>query len=744
MNDKSLYFFNNQYNDVIISDAIHEYKNKLYHRSLDTQGSVANFSNLSIPFNQFRIRGEINSRYKLPNKAYSYIVNKNIIPYYNKKDFINKYGYRRAVSLSEICQDNQIFNQRIICNIDDVFPMDLYLIQLPSDDCIIYFHNWKAENVAKWFGGYNLKLSFENQSDNYYAYKNKVDLFIGNRIPLSKFTKKLLLSKVAKVNAWKMMIGDIRSLLVADCRVVEIDGVSYFEVASEFVNSIPPANMSCYVFNGYRKTGAVSFTKANDNAAIFQLPHIKNSIPKENIRIFKTNTSTGRILSSVDVDVDILYPNVYDFTETELIDDFTYLIEWHEADEVYTGSRFDNNVKDYLLYKGDSYSEEMINKVLPEDLLNYKPIEDFSFDFSDYIDSEHYRDVRQYKLSKIKELMGDNDLRYNSLFKKFNAKNKRYIHLSTNANLSPWIMDRNLIDNSVHITSENDFKMFNEPHTYIEFSNSDNVDRPTQVFIDGKRFIPTHIYTTRFITYVYLPKSVINATTEIVIDMILSPLSTAVGKKTTSIIFTNQDKPTDFPVYPYVGPIGSRDVVFFNPLTMEYIPNDLFEFGMFVDNYYLTHEDKEVEFTFGKDDRSYLITLLDEFYKTKNLEKVLLSRDTTYIPSPDHGFYKKIKPELLSLTLKSVAFSNSEISITNATNYRWSQLTDASSGKVITISKFREDPSPDRIRVYYGGILLDSSLYEFIPPDKYNGTLSIRLLSLPPSVDLAVILINIF
>lgn len=763
MNDLSLYFFNNQYYDKVVSDAIYELKNKLYFRSLETQKNVTNMVNYKIPFNEFNIRGNLNTRMKLPGKSYSYIIDKNLLPYYNKKIFLSKYGYEKPISLKQLYLDYEVFNQRIICNIDSKFITDLYFVALPSDETLIYFHGWSAADINS-LQQHVLNLSFEYSGDYYYTRRNKTDLIQNNRILVSTFTNKVKLPKLAKMDAYKVYIGNSETNLRAvNGKGVIEGGILYIELPVDFVTDLPITSLHCYIMNEDKKLGSIRFSKREDNDLIFQIDFDKNIISLENIKIYEIN-ETQRILKLLHPTIaTILYPNVYDFRNMNLENDKKYLIEWYESSDKDTSVTFDNNIKDYLLYKGISYSDGMINLTLPRPLLDYNPIKSFEYNSDDYKNHSDYGDIVKYRISKLGELLKDNSNRSNNIVNLIDERNKRYIHLSTNGNIDPAIMSRTIMDNSIHADGS-EIISFNEPHTYIIFSNSYNGNRATQLFLDGYRTVPTHIYTSNYITYVYIPKSKIYKNTEIIIDMAISLASALDNKKVVNMIFRNIYKPSKLPIASDFGRVSSHDLLFFDALTNNYIPREIISFGMFVDKYFddrrylVTNLDEfyktinlqkiitkkenvftPVPFVPILDDIKYLVTNLDEFYKTVDLQKILLNKETVFVPAPDEGFYKLVDSRDLTVSINNISFANTEISITNTDNYRWAKLKDAKIGDIIKLANFREDTDPRRIKVFYGGIVLDESNYLYKAPLKYDGDATIEIISLPPRTDRTII-----
>lgn len=746
--DTQTYFFNDQYDDMIVHDAIFEYKNKLYQRSLESQSSVIGMKHYSIPKESFRIDNTLNSKYGIPtNTRTTLITDWNVIPYYNRKKYIDTFGFDNRVALKEIWYNSSMFSKRIVVYNGNLQTMKVSFILTKSEGIIICADFWDS--------GTNTMIAdvidflYTTQSDVYYTRKTKAEIFNGNKILLSKFIDNKTFVKNESNNAYKISIGDEIFLESSNCKIVNDVGGDYFEVPIEFVNKISPGVHSCYIYHDAYKEGIITFTKQEGFSPIFQIPFDENIVPINNIMVYEMyddNVKLGRPLNTNTI---ISYPNIYIFDDNVFDNDKKYIIEWYNITSDNTGIIFDNNVKDYIKYIGSDYAEKYLNHELPQSLIAYKPMTNFVYDYDDYY-SYNTTNIRGYKLSKMQDLLMENSLRYNSFFKKFTNRNRRYIHMSTNGILTPEIMSRTvtelitnyLYDNSNESTiyySEDITHTFDEPQTYVLFSNSTNIPRGAQVFLDGYRVLPTLIHTNHFETRVYLPKSIIDENTNIVIDLFFAHTDYDKGKIEDIMTIYSENTPHSLPNPELFGKLSGSDFMFYHELSRKDIYDEI-EMGLRVNEYTFIRGDYKEKFVVNIDDKSYLVTILEEYYRTSEWEKVLLSKNDKVIMSNTKEFYKKIDVKNLIVSGYDPNVINTEIGVTNTNNYRIKYAENTTQGQIFTITNFRDERNPDRFRVFYGGKLLQASAYAITFDEWYGETVQIQLSSLPPTNDTSLII----
>jgi len=815
MTKAQLYFFNNLYNDKIINESIYEFKNMTYQRAMESQLSIINFPEISFPLYKFKVDAILNSKYDLPIGSRTHIIDRDIMPYYNKKAFINKYGYNKIIPINQIAIDYKTFNHRIMVVRGDNLLMDVSFIALKSGGTIICrppriiddpYHldddyiDEKYENDSIIYNGemsYNMiddydsiynniplcdvRIILEPQSDYYYINKPKLSLISNNRIPINQFNK-VEISRLKKNNSYSMYYtfrDNFKNLARTTVTIVNIDGSLYFELPPTFIDILTNISslIEIHIFHDYKKISGIFYEPNKINSSIYyQLPFIKNPSPFQNIRISYYNKISGIKNMSYPLSITgevanktypTLYPNIYDLTNVTYKDEYGYYIEWYEDFQDNANISFDNNLKDYMEYKGTNYASMLVNQLGPKSLLEYEPSKTVDYKFNDYINEKYNNDsitynedmyynttddfdnIREYNLAKINELLSDNSLRFNLFFEKFYEINKKYIHISTNGIIEPEIMSRSINNNSDHISNPLHLYSFNEPHTFIKFTNSVNSNRPTQVFIDGKRFIPTHIYTNMHITYVYLPKSKIKKGTSIIIDMALIRMN---NKKESSIIFSKINEKLPFPRplnREYVESNDNNDIIFYDEESLEY--NNGISYNM-VDDYNSKYNNllpvKKISFEkVSSKDLLFYNTSTFEYIPSNiikfaicihndgilnlDINDILIEDEKIYIPAPTEGFFYEINADNLLIYTENIDFINMEIGITNTNNYRYTILSNVTINSEIILEDFREDPSSKRIRVYYGGFLLNPNQYIYTPSKKYGENAIIKLTDLP-------------
>ena len=735
-----IYFFNNRYDDLVVGRCMFDNVDKLYCRALNTQELVQNAQIVFGKVSDFSVDENMNIKYSLPSGTYTYILKKDIIPYYNKKIYIDKYHYDTPLTLDDIFMDHKTFSRRMIFRIDKWTFMELKLISTSQGNTILCLipninSGLLSETVEREINKESIwTITFDNRSDMYYTYLSKNALFSNNRIPLSVFTKKKIYNKPDKINSWSIYISsdgqNINLLSHSSAKMVYVENSElFFEVDPAFYNYIikNATNCKCYVFNEYKKQGSLIYNGTEETYPIFQIPYLENPVAIQNAYIYEYDAENKVKLQRIDPNGYIHYPNIFDFSN--MGKGHSFIIEWYESS--LTKTKFDNNIKEYMNYMGTEYASAIINNNAHPEVLFYRPIKEFLYDYSDYINHIAYKNIRKYKIMKLRELLFDNSMRYQYYIQKMNDKHRKYITFSTIVGETDILLQRNLTDNRQFVENEDDIYFFNTPHTYVEFSSSIAYDKNAQVFINGKRVIPTLVSTYNNKAFVYLPLDILDENTELVIDMDITA-TMANNKVTSSFILTNTGIELPFPEPDKFKLISSKDLIFFNAETKEYISNDNIEFKMNVPSKYITHLYGEDEMFDALEKQELLLTNNAEFFMTNMNEPVELAADYTTIQAPEDGFYKKVFADDITISTSSVSNINTNIGVSNTNNYRWARIPDVTKDNDVYMGNFRENPSAKRFRAYQGGVLMDSAMYEYTPPTTYGGNALFTFNSITP------------
>lgn len=727
--ENPLFFFNSLYDDVILGREMFENSDKLYCRSLDKQEIAQNAQVIFGDMSDFKVDENLNYKYKLPAGTYTYTIKKDIIPYYNKKRYITKYHYETPISLMEIFEDFKTFSRRILFKIDKYNFMNLRLLSTIQGYTVLCIYpdmnegimeaamSREINNSSKWC------ITFDNQSDLYYTYLNKNALFDNNTIALERFQQKIIFNKPDKINSWSIYISangkNINLLAQSSARLIYgEDNKLFFEIDPDFYQYIiaNTNNCKCYVLNEYRKEGSLIYKGTEDTKPIFQVPFLQNPIAIRNAYIYEYDEVNKIRMQRINNDTVIHYPNIFDFSEIGLGKSF--IVEWYENSN--TLSKFDNNFQTYMDYIGDQYASLYMTENAPIDILYYEPLDKFIYDYDDYIAHPAYGNVRKYKIMKLRELLFDNSMRYQHYIQKMNIKNRKYETFSTIVKDTPSILKRSLMDNIDYVESTDDIFYFKTPHTFIEFSSSIIFDKNAQVYINGKRFIPTLVSTYNYKTYVYIPLSVLTPETEIVVDMDIEA-AMANNKANAKFEFVSLNSYMPFPRPDKFTKIAKNDLLFYNSDTKEYISNDDIDFAMNVPVKQIQKLNTEDERYNGYEEAEILITDTDRYFKTSHDEYFDLSPDYVTVEAPDGGFFKKVDPSNVIIKTKNASCINVDINVTNTNNYRWARIPDVTLDNDVYMDNFREDPNPKRFKAFRGGILMDETDYTYTPPTKYSG-----------------------
>ena len=399
-------------------------------------------------------------------------------------------------------------------------------------------------------------------------------------------------------------------------------------------------------------------------------------------------------------------------------------LEWYNSE--LTKSEFDDNVKQYMSYKGDSYISEMVNHTISSVISGYAPLANYMYDLPDFLASSDYPNIRQYKKNKLISLLEDNPERYKQLLRSINTKNKKSIYNEFNKTKNPSVFSRAVSDNHNQITDISKLVTFTEPCTFIKYENNTTALHPYYLFIDGKRKLPALTCTEGGFDYVYIKKSQLSDTSIIIIDAFLIDFNAT--KPYGEVNLGNTYYRSTFPNYADFKYINPNDLVYYDTSTKEYINKSSINDYLNVLSAIIKDDSKEYEIQYLSSEVTYMLTSLQEFFNTKNTEQITLASKKDCIIGPSL-FNKKINSMDVSVSPVSTDNINRMISITTTTGCITGYIPDLRDTQTITLSNFTEDPSPDRFNVYIDGKLAkNGDGYVYTAPKKFGDNASFTIL----------------
>jgi len=738
--DTSLYFLNDTYDAKIIDKNIKLLKNKLYSRALESQKLIVNTETMYGTMSNFTINEELNRQYNLAHGSYTYIINKDIVPCYNKKKFVDKYQ-NNAFTLVDIINDPDIFSRKIIFNIDKYIFLLLKIIPINNQTILSITPdvvNGISQSRINTFISSNVSwsLTIEEQSDFYYTYRIKTSLFTPDttNIKLSNIDYKIEYNKPSTLNHYMVAISssttDLNLLSFTKATIgLDIDNSECFITSSNYKNYIfiNSNNCKCYIFNNSKKIGH-GIINTIGTAIYIQIPYETNPIAVENIHVWEYDDINDIMTSKKNITISQLYPNIYNLSPLQI--NSKYYIDWYSVDNSHTS--FDDNIKEYITANSPTYMTSIINETAPLDLLNYVPLNNYEYDYNDYVIKNIDGDLRQYKLAKLLELLKDNPIRYFEFMKEINNKNKKYITKSYNLSNDTYILSRNVTDNYNQIIDPDKRVSFTEAQTYITISNSISLDRDVILFINGLRVLPTLIVTEISNTYIYIPKSILDSNSVITIEAPLNPIYD-INKKSSDFSIYKNNSYISFPDGSF-DKVSEKYLLYYDRETLQYLPDNTFNYGITVKTKSLKNDSSEIKLQyFTAEEYSYLLTSLEEFFITSKNEKIRLLEDITFIDNIN-SFNKKISIRDLSIGTSDINMLNRQMSVTNTDNYRYITIPDLSVSTIGIFNDFKDDPDPNRFRVYVNGYLIDESEYSYTAPVYYGDNATFNILSYQPII----------
>lgn len=734
-----LYFFNNHYNDEILLQCLRDFKTYQYDYALRTQETTQQSNFISGTIDQFTIDSYINSAYKLPVNTYTYEIERLDIPFYNLKLFLNTYGYGVPISLIQIMEDHKVFKHRLVCSLGPYVFLKLRIIYTEFDKAILCIYPSTDEGVSNTKiksmitsndPTYNTwSLYSKPHSDYYYNTATTINTLFGTSnsfIQLNKFNKSHAYHKISVTDKWDMLItGDATNpnLLYQTYATYGSDtsGNTGFTIATQVKDYIK-VNLNpvkCFIINDYRRVNSYQFSVIDtaDPSIILNTYGNKNPISPNNIIAYQFDSThiikMNRIGNSSDAMIEYKYPDVYKIT---LPNPGIYVIDTYESD--LTMSVFDNNFDLFKRFMNTKYpniyTSAIYNKDLPSIFKSYTP-KTVTYDYDNYKASDQYGDVRAYNIYKLFELRDLNPARYIQYAKSVNDLNRKVANYYNDLSSSDSIYNRVVQDTSNNTASPADIVTFTEDHLYLEFTNSDNIDHPVLIFVDGRRVIPTVSQTFNNKTCAYIPKSKVTATSIITAKMELVDSRYSTAKQTGSFTPANVNEKYQFPNAEGFGKINNEDLLYYNSQTREYIDPNKINLSMGVSQYLIDHPvSSDPNVYFGITPDNYLITNDDKYFKTNAGEYVTLTDDIQYIDidSTDttHSIQlnKDIDAKTTSLSINTPSLINADISVTNTNTFVEVYNPNAVIGSTntLTFKSFGGKPDVRRFMVYANGVLL--------------------------------------
>lgn len=567
-NDYGLYFLNDLYDDEIIRNSSASFKSRLYNENLKNEKYSQNIQVKNGSLIDIDINRELNQKYDLPINSYSLHFNCNIIPYFSEKVFAEKYGYGSIITSVDIMNDKDVFDKYLYFFIGDYLIYDVKIV-IEKQECIVFIpvetfdtaSNMNLKHIESILTGptdYSWTLMLTKKTDFYYTYLSRSVLITDNKIYLSKFNTKRLVSKSATENCWTLYLTHnnmSKNVMIAtDSTLMSDVNGYYFTIPEAFKSIIVSENthtIKCLVVNEPECSGKGIYIRSSESIPRFQIPFKKNPIPAENFVTWKYDSKTSRKLHPIVQSVELSYPNIYDFSEmmtdgyimTLFKDARLLLVTEHKNPAVYSeGSElyentydlhiswmestthcineYESYIDDYITFYGDKYPTMKLNESLHPLIRSYSPISQTPGSFNEYMKSEYYGDYRAWSLQCLIDLLNDNPRRYDELYHKLYSKNKKFITKTYTYESTPFIYERAIRNNSDHCDNVNERVMyFTKDHTYIEVFNKSCKDRPCVLYINGIRRHTTYVMTFGCNMYIYFPCSLISNHEDIQVDI---------------------------------------------------------------------------------------------------------------------------------------------------------------------------------------------------------------------------------
>lgn len=744
-----LYFFNNQYNDHIVMQSLIDNREKNFYQSLRQQQVMHDLGRISGHMSDFKVNPKLNALLGVPDTTVSYHLDKSIVPYYNKKAFLNKYHYNELITLQQIMEDHNIFSNIILFQIGALFCFGVSFVE-SSDGCYIIIDGSRdtglPEQAKEEIFGSDTKwyIYFQSHVNVYYAYKNKYLFFTGNvdnakglyYIPMSAFNTLVKMDKPGTLNEWSLYMSCLTSaenvmIGTTKAEIVRIGNLDYLAIDLEYalfvINHV--TNCKCYLINEYRKTACSVIPTNGSNEITFTAPYEKNPIPSENIRIHAYDATNSIKLQTLNVTGGMVkHPALFTYTihldEDEELPEYVY-IEIYESE---SNTAYDNIMKDLIKCFGDRYYTRLLENGFSKDVNEYEPSKLQVYDFKEFQKFSEYPDLRAFRTECLIETLHENPERYKALSKKIAVKNKRSIRHEYIQSKSPDVFNRSVMSNINEISDPANEYKFAVPMLYLKVRVSRKMIPSATIYVNGIRVNTERIHINRNDVYIYIKRSHLRPDIDNVIDLeVYLYDTTSESKIEQDIKFYSTGVSNLIPNGDQFGHVDVNNLLIYDKLSGAYLIPDEVTYRYTLSLLELTTPTGEpIEFYFDNKDFDLFLTADNEYFVDID-EKYTIIRKDNCIEDVPYTSNKLLDVSRMFAVLNTGFRVNQDLVITNTNIYRKAYLKDIKLATSIVMKNFKGSPDVRRFRVYYSGKLLNDSDYTISIPQKYGGDVEVSL-----------------
>lgn len=757
-NDYSRYFFNNLYDEELITDKLSSLQNHMYDPIIRGKAWIQNNRVINGDILDIQVNQSLNLRFGMPMNTYSIFLNINIIPFYSEKEFYFKYGYEKPITITQIMEDDKTFSKYIYFFMDGYLIHDVELVVLKGGHTIVFIHPTEDdkkgninENDLKSIlyddeGDGLWTILFSTRSDVYKARLPRASLFKDNKIYLSSFSQYKKYNKPTKNNCYTMYMSAFASSynIMTACNVTvgkDSQG-EYFLVPQKFKEFIYTKvnNIFCMIINEPECSGSGIYIDTLDGQPIFQIPYKKNPIPVNNLLVWRYDTDTCRKFHPIEVDVTISYPNIYDFNEMIDATYYEYLCEKSKSfivdknDEYFILSGkdeekrcdlyiewiepmqdcmvFHSYIQDYIDYEPE-YCEMVTNDELPiEFKKNFNPIKPVHLGAMDYYKSDFYGDYRGWQLDCLSQILHHNPKWYDDIYHTIYYSIREYFTRCYNVEKETEIYDRSILNNYDHCEGDKENRItFDIPHTYLHVHDHQETLQPMNLFIGGKLFNYTYEMKRGASTYIYFDKRYLAENESIQLDVEL----TNKRIENARIVFNATGSPVDLESLEFKDTHSLTNLLLYDN-NGNYIDLENFSFTTQVKNSDIAYDgDKNIDSTLYESIDFY--TADDEAFIPIDAEGLLLKEEEMEYEIEEPNSPKNVDLDNIIIKPNDPSYFGRNINVGTTDFFQKKSFILDSKVEETELSydfiyrKFKGKPTNDRFKVYADGLLISTSMY---------------------------------
>lgn len=769
-------FFNNQYDDRIVWNAINLGEQQNYYHCQDFQDIYnGKKKNYHFPFSAFKIDHSLNARLNIHYNAYTLEYQDELIPYHSKEKYLSKYGMMTQLSIDQCFTDVDMFKYFIIPQINYQYYFNVEIALSPTGTIVII----QPDENNRGFTSLVLEeLHSDENTLITLSYVNKSEIKTFRRSKAVIFASRNYIDGVYWINTEEMFnLNNIKrdsydgkyvmyinalsptneSLMLSLSPRIKIENnTTFVGIPKESADFIKSHVSTCNIYLRYHKNidakeFIINVNEMQDNleGSSFAFNFIENNcdpVCAGNISVYYYNEDTKLrygVMKNCNIQVDTPYPrsiviegdkSSLDLSRYGLGVFNTLLIEID-----YVQRRENTTSDDCFRLFLTRFADPDVNRNCEAMLDRWKkwfPLRLSNYDYREFMESYHYPDIRGFRFEHFNEILDDNYMRLKYVQKELDRKNRlsirRTFYQKENPN-SP-VFTARFTDTRLFCKDPKDSFKLPMPCSYILIHN--HFRHPIRsgilIYVNGVRVKTEYIVQKMDDCYAFFNANALDATiTTNVIDIEAFLYdSSPFGKKEEDITFFSITAPCRIPQCAEFDLMSLRHLMLVDKRSSVRLSPSEMKFKYIMKKVAITNPNMDdFEYMYDVDDFDYFMVLFLKFFQDAECVKYTVRAEPILEDIVSPFTHKILNLNNAYICLQNPQWINQNLILTNTNNYR-KVYSHGSIGSIVRMNYFKEFPDKDRFRVYFNGRLLRKSEFDISIGAKYSDAVTMTITNL--------------